>query len=110
MGSGEPIVCRCLHTSPEAIISWLVNGSSLTSGLFPDIKTDSVVENGTIVYTLTIPARSEYNRAEVECVAFFLDGSPTETTLPAILTIDPGNYLTGTATFILLQFVILLLL
>ena len=44
------------HTSPEAIIGWRVNGLSFRQ--FPDITTGSINEDGAIVYTLTIPARS----------------------------------------------------
>ena len=80
----ETVTYRCCHTSPEAIIGWTVNGSS--AGLFPDITTGSAGESGTIVFTLTIPARSEYNGTQVVCVAVFLDGSLTELTPPAILT------------------------
>ena len=83
--SMELVVFRCSHMSSEAIIVWLVNGSL---GLYcPDITTGSISENGTPVYTLIIPARSEYNGTEVVCVAVFTDGSPTETTPPATLII-----------------------
>ena len=36
---------------------------------------------------LTIPAIPVYNGSKVVCLAAFIDGSPTETTPPAILTI-----------------------
>ena len=81
-------VHRCCHTSQEAIIGWRVNGSS--PRLFPDITSGSIIENGTLVYTLTIPARSEYNGTEVQCVAAFFDGSPTELTPPATVTFSAG--------------------
>ena len=74
-------VHRCRHTSQEAIIGWRVNASS--PGLFPDITTGSINENGALVYTLTIPARSEYNGTVVVCVALFTDGTPPESTPPA---------------------------
>ena len=81
-------VFRCRHTSVETFIFWRVNGSAV--GLLPDITTGSISENGAVVYTLTIPARSEYNGTEVVCVAAFLDGSPTESTPPATLQIITG--------------------
>ena len=85
---------RCQYTSSDAHISWRVNGSS--SGLFPDIRSDSVNESGNMVYTLTIPAEPQYNGTVVECVAFFLDGSfPTEVSPPAtiILLFPPTDSL-----------------
>ena len=85
LGSVEQVVLRCRHTSSEAIIGWRVNGSTI--GRFPDIISGSVNENGAVIYTLTIPARSEYNGTVVVCIAIFMDGNPTESTPPAILTI-----------------------
>ena len=74
---------RCRHTSSSAFINWLVNG--LPVGRFPDIRSGSVNEDGNIVYTLTIPAEPQYNGTVVECVAFFLDGSPPEVSSPATI-------------------------
>ena len=85
VGSG-PAIFRCHHMSPEiVVIAWSVNGSLIS--VFPDITTGFVNENGTQVYTLIIPVRSEYNGTEVVCIALFMDGSPTEATLPAKLII-----------------------
>ena len=81
-------VYRCRHTSPQAIIGWRVNGSSLVQ--FPDITTGSIDENGALVYTLTIPARSEYNGTVVVCLALFTDGTPPESTPPATVTFIAG--------------------
>ena len=67
---------RCRHTSSDANIAWLVNGSP--SGQFPDIRSGSINENGNRVATLTIPAEPQYNGTVVECLAVFLDGSPIE--------------------------------
>ena len=64
-----------------------MNGSPL--GQFPDIRSGSVIENDNIVYTLTIPAELQYNGTEVECVAFFINGSPTEESPPATLLFTP---------------------
>ena len=78
---------RCRHLTADAI-SWTVNGLSRRD--FPeDIVPGSTNDHdGTLVYTLTIPARSEYNGTEVECVAFFRDGS--QSTPPVTLTLIEG--------------------
>ena len=83
-------VFRCRHQSAEAIIAWRVNESSI--GEFPDITAASINESGTIVYTLTIPARSKYNETVVECVAAFINGFPTELTPPVRLTFLAGSF------------------
>jgi hypothetical protein len=74
-----------------------VNG--LAIGQFPDIRPGSVNESGTIVYTLTIPAEPQYNGTVVECVAVFLDGSPTEETPAATIFFTPTDSLPGTTQF-----------
>ena len=63
--------------SPEAIIAWRVNRSSIVH--FSDISTDSIREKGVLVFTLTIPIRSEYSGIEVVCLAVFLNGSSIQT-------------------------------
>ena len=68
-----------------------MNGSSV--GRFPDIRPGFVNENGTIVHTLTIPAEPQYNGTVVECVAYFLDGSPTEVSPPATIFFTPRDSL-----------------
>ena len=88
---------RCRHISSDALINWLVNGLSL--GQFPDIRSESVYEDGTIVHTLTIPAEPQYNGTVVECVAFFVDGSPIEVTPAAILLFTPTDSLPDTTCF-----------
>jgi hypothetical protein len=79
-------VFRCRHQRKEAVISWLINGSS--SRIFPDVD-DGVIQdnNGTFVDTLTIPAIPEYSGIEIVCIATFFDGSPREVTPPANLII-----------------------
>ena len=52
--------------------------------------TDIVNENGTIVHTLSIPARSEYNETEVVCLATFLDALPDKSP-PVLLTLIAGG-------------------
>ena len=99
---GTPLpLSRCRHISSEAIITWRVNGSPV--GQFPDIRSGSVNENGNRVDTLTIPAELQYNGTVVECLALFLDGSPTEVTPIATIlftttnspTTLPGIYITS---------------
>ena len=85
-GVERDAVFRCCHQRRDALISWLINGSS--SRLYPDVVDGFMRDsNGTRVDTLTIPAIPEYNGTEVVCVANFLDGSPIEVTLPTGLII-----------------------
>ena len=85
--SDSEAVFKCSYQSSvvhvRVSINWKINGEFV--GLFPDITRSSINDNGTIVYTLTIPARSEYNRTEVVCLAFF--GNKHEETPPVFLTI-----------------------
>ena len=80
-GVDREAVFRCGHQCIDAVLSWLINGSS--SRLYPDVV-DGFIRgnNGIRVDTLTIPAIPEYNGTDVVCVATFLDGSP-EVTPPA---------------------------
>ena len=82
-GVEREAVFRCRHQRIDAVINWLINGSS--SRLYPGVVDSFVREsNGTRVDTLTIPAIPEYNGTEVVCVAAFFDGSPLlEVTPPA---------------------------
>ena len=80
---------RCRHQCIEAVISWLINGSS--SRLNHDVVDGFILDsNDTRIDTLTIPAIPEYNGTEVVCVATFFDGSPREVTPPANLIIIIG--------------------
>ena len=88
IGSELDATFRCRHISPDATIGWRVNGSSI--GLFPNITTSSLRERDILVYTLTIPARSEYNGLGVVCLAVLMDGSHEVTPL-AILKIIKGT-------------------
>ena len=90
LGSVELAVCRCRHTLQEAIIGWRING--LPADMFPDIVVGSLRENGNLVHTLSIPARSEYNGTIVVCVALFTNGSPPESTPPASVIFYAGLY------------------
>lgn len=85
-GTKEEVTFRCHHQRLDAVIGWQMNG--LPHDYFADVVDGSVREsNGTLVYTLTIPARIEYNETEVVCKALFPDGSPPESAPPAILII-----------------------
>ena len=84
-----PCLFRCRHEQPDAIISWLINGTS--SNQYSDVIDGSISESdGTFVYTLTIPAIPVYNGTEVVCLATFIDGSPSETTPPVMLILFIG--------------------
>ena len=64
---------RCRHQRRDALIGWLMNGSSSRLYRYPDVVDGFVRDsNGTRVDTLTIPATPEYNRTEVVCVAAWL--------------------------------------
>ena len=86
---GLDAVFRCQHRGALSI-GWLVDGIPenrlnnsgmfITSGNYRD-------ENNSLVYTLTIFARPEYNGTTVVCVATFLD-SPLQRSSPARLTIE----------------------
>lgn len=91
VGSGTDAVFRCRHSTAD-YISWMVN--ELSHRHFPeDIVTSSANDhNGTLVSTLTIPARLQYNGTKVVCVAIFFSGSPTPIkTPPVILTVLAGT-------------------
>jgi hypothetical protein len=78
------VVFRCRHQSINAFINWRVNG--LPAGHFLDATVGSMIENSTIVNTLSIPVRVEYSGTEVECLANFVDGSP-DISAAVVLTI-----------------------
>ena len=67
------VVFRCRHQSINAFINWRLNG--LPAGHFLGTIVGSVRENSTIVSTISIPVRMEYNGTEVECLANFVNGS-----------------------------------
>ena len=85
-------VFRCRHMSQNADILWRVNES--IPNQFPEIRTGDINEDGTVVNTLSIPARSEFSGTEVVCRAS-IDGSPPviEMTDPVKLLILTGLYL-----------------
>ena len=77
---------RCRHQLKEANIAWQVNGSSSAHNL-DDTTRGTILNNDSLVETLTIPALLEYNGTTVVCVAVFTDGSPTESTPAVTLTV-----------------------
>ena len=85
--SVELVVCRCRHMLPNAVIGWTVNRKPVMQ--FPDITSSSVNESDTLVYTLTIPAKLEFNETVVVCVAVF-DMFQFESTPPAKLIFHAG--------------------
>ena len=107
-GVERDAVFRCRHQGRDAVISWLMNGSS--SRLYPG-AVDSFIRdsNGTRVDTLTIPAIPEYNGTEVVCVANLFDGSPIEVTPPAHLIITGISARTESATYNLLINIIIIM-
>ena len=73
-GTQQEVMFRCRHQRTDAVIGWRLNG--LPHGHYPGVLDGSIREiNNTLVYTLTIPVRSEYNGTEVVCLALFSDGS-----------------------------------
>ena len=91
VGAGVEAVFRCQHLTAR-FLGWIVNGSTVGQTPPPGITTDtSQGENGTLVNTLTILTHPEYNKTEVECEAFFSNGSPSEVTPPVILIIIRGS-------------------
>ena len=89
VGLGLDAVFHCQHRGALSI-GWLVNGVPENrlndSGMF--IKSGNYRdEDNSLVYTLTILARPEYNETVVECVATFLDSLPQKSPL-VTLTIE----------------------
>ena len=76
---------KCRHQVQDANIGWRINGTSI--GQYLDVTRGVVPENNSLVETLTIPALLEYNGTTVVCLAFFIDGSPLESTPAVTLTI-----------------------
>ena len=76
---------KCRHQVQDANIGWRINGTSI--GQYLDITRGVVPENDSLVEILTIPALLEYNGTTVVCLAFFIDGSPPESTPAVTLTI-----------------------
>ena len=81
MTAGEPAVFRCRHSNTD-FIAWTVNGVSAQS---TNLTVSGISVAGD---TLTILALPENNGTVVECVVFFLDGSPPASTPPVMLIVQ----------------------
>ena len=85
---GSEAVFRCRHSTAD-IIRWRVNETLLGNNR----PTDITSESDSLVYTLTIEARLDYNGTTIVCVARFDDGSPDETSQPpAVLRVQGEIY------------------
>ena len=86
MSYNQNALFRCRHERQDATINWLINGTP--SARYSDVSVGFIRESdGTFVDTLTIPAIPVYNGTEVVCLATFTDGSPSERTPPAVMTV-----------------------
>ena len=84
---GEEAVFVCRNPTAD-LIDWFVNGSLVGRNPPPGVLPGIVqTDNGTIVNTLTIVGRPEYNGTVVVCEAFFRAGSRSE--------LSPEAYLQG---------------
>ena len=82
---GTEAVFTCQHAN-ATFIRWKINGSFVKNPSI-DVTPDTIRnENGTLVDTLTIIARAEYNQTTVVCVAQFDDGTPNEESIPVTLS------------------------
>ena len=88
---GEEAVFKCRHPTAD-LIDWFMNGSVVGFNPPPDVLpgTDQS-ENGTVVHTLTIVGRPEYNGTVVVCEAFFRDGFQSEHSPEALLVLIEFN-------------------
>ena len=85
---GSEAVFRCTHSTADSI-RWRIDGTFVGRSPPPDITPDVIIEGGTLVDTLTIVARLDYNGTTIVCVAQFDDGSPDETSQPpAVLRVQ----------------------
>ena len=61
------------------ILAWIVNGTQREvhqDEIRRDlVVSETIIDGGTTMETLTIPARAEYNGTRVQCVAFTFGGS-----------------------------------
>ena len=78
-------VFYCQHLTADYVV-WEVNDSLLVRNPPPGITPDTTRDNnGSLVDTLTITARPEFNGMKVVCVAGFDGGRPEERTQPVFL-------------------------
>ena len=77
---GSEVVFTC-GTRNTPSVTWKVNGtffSSLPLSLYGDWHIDQDTAGEIDMYTISIPARSEYNGTWVQCIAIVLGGTFTE--------------------------------
>lgn len=77
---GSEVVFTC-GTRNAPSVTWKVNGtffSSLSPSLYGDWHIDQDTTGEIDMYTITIPARSEYNGTLVQCIAIVPGRSSTE--------------------------------
>ena len=78
MSVGEEAIFMCHHPTAD-LIDWFINGSLVGANPPPDIFPSTILDdNGTIVDTLSIVGRPEYNGTVVVCEAFFRDGRQSQ--------------------------------
>ena len=89
--SDDFAVFNCQHDTAD-IVSWEVNGTSLT---YLDINiTISVhlLPYGAPLHRLKIPIDREYNQTAIVCLAIFLSGAAPQMTEPAFLILQGTMY------------------
>ena len=78
-------VFKCQHSLCD-FVNWVVNKTS--SDKLPNV-TESIQNEGNILtYLLSFDNLDGYNQSEIQCLAVFVDGSPTLFTEPATLLIQ----------------------
>lgn len=86
---GSEAVFRCQH--PAAVsIAWQLNETLHIPGSIPGITLEFNTEDDSLVYTLTVVAKVDYNKTRVACMAYFTDGT-TETSAPVLLIVQGEN-------------------
>ena len=85
---------QCHHPLAD-VISWRVNGISLSIAALPNVSTASVVTPNGVAVILSVGTLLDYNGTTVECIATFIDGSPPQLTTPVVLLIQ------GTTTIVM---------
>ena len=86
--------------------AWRVNGTFLNlldDSLRADLDTDRETVGDTELYTLTIPARAEYNGTVVQCVASVPGGEFRESGNATLMIQGIAVYITESSTIILIS-------
>ena len=85
---GEEAVFQCRHPTAD-LTDWIVNGSLVGSNPPPDVLPGAFqTDHGTVVNTLTIVGRPEYNGTVVVCEAYFREGPRSELSPEAWLVLE----------------------